>query len=790
MRTAKSRGEQRTPLVGSSQPMLEAVEKVRGRAVYVGDLDLPNMAHAKILRSPFPHARLISVDASAARAHPGVVCVLTRDEVLADPTMDSHYGYVFRDAPLVALDKVRHQGDIVAVVVAGDEVTAEEALELIDVEYEELPAVLDMVEAMAPGAPLIHDEMRPIAQGLRPVNGTNICHNATLQRGDIEQGFRESDYVFEDSYAVPPVQHCALELHCCIAQVTDSQITVWTNCQSPFPLQAELERIFKRPARVIVPYVGGGFGSKSRDRMEAVVVAAAKLAGRPVKLELTQEETFQTFNRPALTCHLKTGVKRDGSIVARHYKFITDSGAYAISGPRNANNTIKVAAGPYKIPHVLIECYTVYTNKPPSTPYRGLPTTQHTLAYETQMDRIARALDMDPVEIRMKNLLVEGDVHVTGDFLRSVHAKECLQRVSEAMGRQDQQAATGGKLRGKGLSCSIKYTITPPVAEVASEAEIALRQDGVFEVRLGTVNMGQGSDTALAQIAADALGVTLEQVHPVHSDTALVPPDHGTTASRSTYHMGNAVVDAAKKLKAQVLDIASQLMEEDSAKLELSSEGVFVPDNLDKHISLAHLVQRYGGAVSARGECVAGGTYTAPSGQEYPITSTFWTFASAGAEVEVSVDTGEVRVVRVATAANLGRAVNPKAAEAQLEGGVAMDLGPTLFERMVWDEGGQLLNASLMDYPLPTMDIMPKYHTETVEHPLEGAPFGAKGVGEIGAVIVPAAIVNAVYDATGILFHQLPLTPDVVLEALEKASQDAPAAANIQGDGGAESHGD
>ena len=777
MRSPASGGDKRSPLVGTSQVMLEAAEKVRGRALYVGDMDLPNMAYAKVLRSPFAHARLVSIDASAARAHPGVVCVLTRDEIQDDPSIDPYYGYVFRDAPLVALDKVRHQGDLVAVVVAEEEVTAEEALELIEVEYEELPAVLDIKEAMTPEAPLVHEEMRPIAQGMQPVEGTNICHYATLQQGDVELGFRESDYIFEDSYTVPPVQHCALELHCCIAQVTDSQITVWTNCQSPFPLQTELERIFKRPARIIVPYVGGGFGSKSRDRLEAVAVAAAKLAGRPVKLTLTQEETFQTFNRPALTCHLKTGVKRDGAIVARQYRFVTDSGAYAISGPRNANNTIKVATGPYKIPHVLVECYTVYTNKPPSTPYRGLPTTQHTLAYETQMDRIARALEMDPIDIRMKNLLVEGDVHVTGDLHRSVHAKECLQKVSEAMGWHDrpEHFAADGKLRGRGLSCSVKYTITPLAAEVASEAEVVLGQDGVFEVHVGTVNMGQGSDTTLSQIAADALGVPLELIKLVHSDTAVVPFDNGTTASRSTYHMGNAVMDAAAQLKGQVLDIAGHLMEEGPAKLEFSERGVIASSDPDRNIGFGQLVQRHGGAISAHGECVAGGTYTAPSGQQYPITSTFWTFGSAGAEVEVSPETGEVRVLRVTSCANLGRAVNPKAAEAQLEGGVAMDLGPTLFERMVWGEGGQLLNASLMDYPLPTMDMVPEYRTEIMEFPLDGAPFGAKGVGEFGSVIVPAAIVNAVYDATGIMFHQLPLTPEVVLEALDKASQEAPA---------------
>ena len=771
MRSAQ--GERRRGVVGTSPPMLDAEEKVTGRAVYLGDVEVQGMAHAKVLRSPFAHARLVSIDASEARALPGVVCVLTREELLADPDIEPYYGYVFRDAPLVAIDKVRYQGDIVAVVVAEDQTTAEEAVELIDVEYEELPAVLDATSAMADDAPRVHDEMRPIAPELRPVEGTNICHHATLRRGDVEAGFRQADHIFEDSYSVPPVQHCALDLHGCIANFDRSLITVWTNCQAPFPLRAELQRIFKVPARVIVPYVGGGFGSKSRDRLEAVAVAAAKLAARPVRLVLSQEETFQTYLRPALTCRLKTGVKRDGTIVARHYRFVTDVGGYAISGPRSANNTMKVATGPYRTPNVLVECYAVYTNKPPSAAYRGLPTTQHTLAYETQMDRIAHELGMDPAEIRMKNLLEEGDVHVTGDLHRSVHAKECLQKVLAAIGRERarEAPARGEKLRGKGVSCTIKYTLTPPTPMAESQAEVALNEDGIFEVRVGTVNMGQGSDTTMAQIAADGLGVPLESLRVVHSDTALVPPDTSTTASRSTYHMGNAVLDAATKLKAGVLDAASHLLEEDPAKLQLSKEGIVVSDRSGRGLGLGELVRRHGGALSAKGECVTGGIYSAPSGQQYPITSTFWTFASAGAEVEIDRDTGEVRVVRLAAAATAGRAINPISVQAQLEGGVTMDMGPTLFEQLRWDDAGQLLNVSLMDYPLPTMYTMPDLDTEVVEHAIEGGPFGAKGMGEIGSVIAPAAIVNAVYHATGILFHQLPLTPEVVLKALEEAPQ-------------------
>ena len=774
MRSAPSEGH---GVVGTSPPSIEATDKVTGRTVYLPDLTVPGMAHAKVLRSPFAHARVLSIDTSSATALDGVVCVLTRDELLADPRVESMYGYVFRDAPLVALDRVRFQGDIVAVVVALDLQTAEQALELIDVEYEELPHVLDAEEAMEPGAPLVHDEMLPIATELHPVEGTNICHRSTLETGDIERGFAEADHVFEDVYEAPPVQHCALELHAVIADVREDAMTVWTNCQAPFPLKTELERIFKRPARVIVSYVGGGFGSKSRDRIEAVVAAASNLAGCPVRLVLTQEETFQGgYIRPAFKCWIKTGVKHDGTIVARHHRFITDVGGYAITGARSANNTVKVATGPYRIPNVLVECFAVYTNKPPSAAYRGLPTTQHTMAYESQLDRIARELGIDPIEIRMRNLLVEGDVHVTGDLIRSPHAKECLELAVSALG-EGAGSSEPGVLRGKGFSSSIKYTLTPPASSVESQAAVALGIDGKFEVRVATVNIGQGSDTTMAQIAAEALGVALEDLRVVHSDTGLVPPDTSTTASRSTFHMGNAVMDAATKLRAQIIEVSSSLLEEEADSLVLDGSGVGVAAAPERHIALQELVEAHGGPLSAYGECEVGGTYVDAEGRRYPITSTFWTFASAGAEVQVSPETGHITVTKVSCAVNVGRAINPVSVHKQMEGGLGMELGPTLFERLVWDDGGQLLTSSLLDYPLPTMSTMPEYATELVEPGFEGGPYGAKGMGEVGSVVVPAAVLNAVYDATGVLFHEVPLTPEVVLRALAAASGDSGAQA-------------
>lgn len=760
----------RQNLVGQSMPTLEAPMKAVGAIEYMGDIDLPDMAHAKVLRSPFAHARILSIDASAARALPGVVSVFTRDEVENDPNILPLYGFVYRDAPVIGWDKVRHQGDIVAVVVAETVDLADEAKELIEVEYEELPSAMTVQEALKPDAPRVHDEFFPIAPELRPIEGTNICHHATLSHGDIEQGFRDSDFIYEDEFSAPPVQHCALDLHAVIAQVRDGEITVWTNCQSPFPLQREIQRILGMPARVIVPYVGGGFGSKSRDRIEIVIAAAAKFAGgRPVRLVFTQEETFQTYIRPAYSCKLRTGVKKDGTIVARHIRFYTDVGGYAISGARSANNTLKVATGPYKIPNALVEAFAVYTNKPPSAPYRGLPTTQHTMSYEAQLDRIAKDLGIDPVAIRMKNLVEDGDIHVTGDYLRSAHGKECLEQVAKAIewGQPSEDSGSSTKLRGKGVSSTIKYTLTPPTRMSENGAEIMLGEDGVFEVRIGTVNIGQGSDTTMLQIAGDALGVGMESLRVVHSDTALTPVDSSTTASRSTYHMGNAVVSAAEDLKPKIIERASHMLEKATEILILGPVGVYARDDQSTIISYGDLAD-LGGPLSGEGECVVGGLYTAPDGKEYPTASTFWTFASAGIEVEVDTRTGKVTILKMAGSATVGTAVNPQSIDTQLEGGLGMELGPTLFEQLTWDENGQLLNSALFDYPLPTSQTAPQYLPSYVDHPFEGGPFGAKGMGEIGSVVVPGAVLNAMHDATGVMFHSVPLLPHVVLQTLDE----------------------
>jgi carbon-monoxide dehydrogenase large subunit len=465
-------------------------------------------------------------------------------------------------------------------------------------------------------------------------------------------------------------------------------------------------------------------------------------------------------------------VKRDGTIVAREVRFVVDVGAYAISGARSANNTIKVATGPYRVPHALVDCTAVYTNKPPSAPYRGLPTTQHTLAYETQLDRIARDLGIDPVEIRLRNLVDDGDIHITGDYLRSTHAKECLRQAAAAIdwGAPSEPSADPKVVRGKGVASTIKYTLTPPRRMSENEAEIELLDDGVFEVRYGTVNIGQGSDTTMAQIAADALGVGIGNIRLVHSDTARVPADSSTTASRSTYHMGNAVLNAATNLKTDLLEAASEMLERPAEALGLTPDGIVDTETPASRLSFDELVRQAGTEFAATGDCVVGGTFTGPDGAGYPIASTFWTFAAAGAEVEVDTETGQVRVLRLAGWANAGTLVNPRSVMTQLEGGLGMELGPTLFERLSWDENGRLENAALMDYPLPTMETMPEYRAGATEHPYPGGPFGAKGMGEIGSVITPAAVVNAVYDATGVLVHEVPLLPHIVLGALDGLS--------------------
>src|SRR5262245_58352108 len=504
--------------------MIDAHARVSGGINYVLNVELAGMLCGKILRSPFPHARIVKVDGSRVERLAGVGAVLTRDDFTGPTGFNGKYGRIFRDQTVVALDKVRFVGDPVAAVAAANEEIAAEALSLIEIEYEELPAVFDEEEALKPNAPLVHDP-RPAQQPIfskliqdLPA-GSNLCSHFKLRRGDVKQGFHDADFVFEDVFRSPAAQHVPLEPHVTVAEFFEGKLTIWTSTQMPHAIRAQMAELFHLPLariRVIVETLGGGFGSKGSLRLEPIAAFLARKAKRPVKIVLRREEEFVTVCKHPATIRLKTGVNKDGGLVARQVTAHFNTGAYSDIGPVVARNGGSAMSGPYKIAHVHIDSYAVWTNLVPAGALRGFGVPQAVWAYESQMDMIAERLGLDPVEMRRKNLLRDGDSFATGEKLGDVHFEELLDKATADLQWQASDAhwstgdrlspRTGATRRGKGLALVIKATITPST----SAAAIKLNEDGSLNVLVSSVECGQGAKTVLAQVAADAMQVPVE----------------------------------------------------------------------------------------------------------------------------------------------------------------------------------------------------------------------------------------------------------------------------------------
>ena len=762
--------------VGSDTPRVDGNAKVSGAAQYTADIDLPGMLHAKALRSPHPHAKLVSIDVSKAAALPGVIAVVTRDHLEG---LNPHYGAVVEDQPVLAMDRVRCVGDIVAAVAAEERDIAEEAVELIEVEYEPLPAVFDVVEAAQTGAPIIHEkrfetQAAIFREQLNLNAGGNVCSVFRAGDGDVDAGFEESDEIFENTYRMPPVQHGHIEPHVAAAVwESPNRLVVHTPCQNAVGLQEQLARIFNLPesgVRVVVPHVGGGYGGKTHARLEPVTALLARKAGRPVQWVLTREEVFLTGRRYGAFVRMKTGFKRDGSLVAREVEVFYDLGAYALSGPANAKTGSYVASGPYRVPNRRLTTYAVYTNLPPAGPYRGVGVPHVAWAYESEMDRIARHLGMDPVELRLKNLLQEGDVFVTGESLVSVGISDCLRQVAASIGwrgreEQGNGAPEGSLRRGKGLAVIMKSTTTP----TASAASVRLNGDGSVMLLTSSTEMGQGVRTCLAQIVAERLGFPVERVTVSAPDTDVTPYDKSTSSSRTTFHMGNAALRATEEVREQLLEAGAQALEVAKADLELGAGGVSVRGVPDRNLTIPQLLRvKYGDSVgSIFGSCnfqVKGGLDPRTGKGK---AAAFWFFSACGAEVEVDVETGKVRVVNVATSVDVGKAINPLQCWLQNEGSMLEALGAAFFEEMVFEQG-QPVNGTLLEYMLPSMEDHPeRFQSLLVETPHPDGPFGAKGVGEAVIPAVAPAIGNAVANALGgVNITELPLRPERVVASL------------------------
>lgn len=761
--------------VGKPAQRGEAIDKVTGKWIYGADFVLPGMLYAKVLRSPYPHARIVSIDPRRARSLTGVRAVVTGDDV---PYL---FGSAIRDEPFLARGKVRYAGEPVAAVAATSEEIARAAIDLIDVEYAELPGVFDPLEAMKPGAVLIHDELGTYEMegAYTRYPGTNIVGHTKIRRGDIERGFRESDEVFEDVFTTQYVQHCSMEGHVCVAQIAaDGGVTVWSSCQSPYNYLRDLAKALGLPysrVRVICTGVGGAFGAKMYLRTEPLAVALAMRAnGRPVKYAHTRDEEFigAVTKHPA---HLtfKTGVKRDGTIVARKITAVFNTGGYGDAGPQVARNSAFSGTGPYRIPHVWIDSYCVYTNNPIGGAFRGFGVPQATWAHESQMDMIAHRLGLDPVEMRMRNLFNLGDATCTGEVLyTSVGVKETLRRAIEVSGYGTPMpaAASGNLVRGRGLATMHKLTNTP----TNSTAIVKMHQDGTVNLLCSSVELGQGVNTVFRQIVAERLGVPMEHTCIGSADTHYTPYDQSTSGSRSVFHMGNAMLRAADDLARQLCELAVPLLDAPVEMLEFRDGGV-AQIGTNRLILAKEIIERRFGA---RGNTLQGeGSFTPPgarppdkeSGQSSKM-SAFWMYATHVADVEVDLETGKIKVLKVVAAHDAGTIINPDGAEGQIEGGVVQGLGATLCEEMLVSDG-VVTNPSFAEYKIPTAMDVPEIVPVLVEMPHAEGPYGAKGLAEPALAPTAPAIANAIFNATGARVTSLPITPEKVLQALKQVGK-------------------
>jgi CO/xanthine dehydrogenase Mo-binding subunit len=742
--------------IGRSLPRLEARDKVTGRAEYTHTMRLPGMLHAKIFRSTVAHGRIKSIDTSAAKKVPGVYRVVTSEDirkVIPEP----YYGPAFHDQPILAIDKVHFVGEPVAVVLAADPHVAEEAVQLITAEYEDLPAVFDEVEA-ADNKILVHEELKPAGtfadlKHLKGRRGTNIALDFKLRRGDVDKAFAEAAHVFEHTFRTQKVLHLALEPFASIADWTERGVTLHTASQGPSFVRTEIARLLGWPenrVRIKVPYLGGGFGSKLYIKMEALATALSMIVRRPVKVALTMEEQFYTITRHPSTFRIKTGLDKNGRITARKCEVYWNGGAYADVGPRVTQKSGFTASGPYDIDNVWVDSYALYTNLPPAGALRGFGIPQLVWAYESHTDMIARALKLDPVEFRRKNILREGRPHATGQIIENAKLEAVLDRVAERLNwGKPLDRGTGTLRRGRGIAFAIKAVISP----TTSVANLTIAADGSTTLYCGTVDMGQGSDTAMAQIVGEELDIAPERVRIVPRDTDVTPYDMGTLGSRSLFHMGHAVrlaaQDAREKIKAMARDVG-----------EPEGSNIPLPDLFKK---------KYG---MQAGNIVGTGTYKPdyvppdPATGLTPNVTPFWMCAASGAEVEVDTETGHVRIARLVTAVDCGRPLNPKIVETQISGAVLMQLGFTMFEKMQID-AGQVTNASLADYKIPAiLDVPQVMENEAVDAHQSNGPYGAKGVGETATFCVSPAIANAIEDACGVRLMDLPLNPEAIFRAL------------------------
>jgi CO/xanthine dehydrogenase Mo-binding subunit len=750
--------------IGAAGARLDADAKVTGRARYTADLALPHMLHAKALRSPHAHARVVSVDARKAAKLPGVAAVLTRDDLKG---LNHTYGYFIKDQPIVAVDKVRYIGDLVAAVAAEDEATAAAALSLIEVKYEALPVVAEIAAALAPDAPALFETPAP---GVVPAYGTgasgvrdparNVCYRFAYRFGD-DAAFAAAERVFEDEFRFSRMQHYHLEPFVSVARFDGAQLEVWSSCQNPFPLRKELARIFnhaEQNIRVHVPFIGAGYGAKNNCKTEPIAVLLARKSGRPVRFCLTQEENFLTQSQHAAVLRLKTGVMKDGTFVARRAEILLDAGAYSDASPLVAEKAAYRVKGPYRWRHVNAWADCVMTNTTPAGPFRGFGGTQASWASESQIDMIARRLGLDPVALRKKNLLALGEPFVPGESGMDSDLVEGLDLVCREIGYGRKNLP-----KGRGIGVAIGFKDSGGVNKPA-QAEVKATTGGGLVLNCGTIEIGQGIQTALTRVVAEIMAAPPERVSYAAVDTDHTPFDQGTNASSGIVVMGQAVARAAEDCRRQVLEFAARALK--CRADELTLENWTVVKGGERH-PLPPLVMREFGGTGF--EFVGRGFFKPETDHAAPLEAkcVSWEIGWGAAEVEVDEATGRVSVLKLVVSGDAGRAIQKDVCRGQDEGAAVMALGQSLFETMRYDGAG-LANIAAAKYRVPlAADLPPAFVSITQEQGHGPGPFGAKGMGEAGILPVAPAIANAIEDAVGVRLTALPMTPEAVLAALD-----------------------
>ena len=771
--------------VGVSVPRVDGVKKVTGAAKYVGDMKWPRMLYAKCVKSPYAHAKIVSIDVSAAKALKGVHDVITGDYYT------KRGGLYLEDKNFLAVNTVKFYGEPVVAVAAETPEIAEEACDLVKVEYEPLPVINNPMEGMAKDAILIHPELHTykVVPIFHPQAHTNISHHHIIRKGDADAAFKYAEehpdeyYITEHEYHVPHVQHTPIENHVAVAQYEpDGKCTVWASCQSPYAVRQALSATFDIPLnkmRIISPYVGGGFGAKAGTTIEGIIIPLAMhCKGRPVMMEYTREEEFvNSYLRQGVYTKIKTAVRKsDGKFLAVQNNFYWDGGAYTEYGVNIVKASGFASTGPYEFDNVKTDAYCVYTNNPVGGPYRGFGMCEIHFGIEQNIDEVAKEIGMDPIEIRRVNGLAPGKSTGTGEIMKSCGFLEALDQVAAAIeyDKPCDKPSAPNKVRGKGIAGGWKSPSQPTNA--GSAAIIRMNEDGTFFLMTSGHDIGQGSDTALIQIAAEVLCCDPSKFTIRTGDTDHTPYEWQTVASRITYCAGNATKLAAEDLKEKLLDLAQIKLGYIKRELYLEDGWIINRNHPESRMPMSDLALglAFEDGSGYGGPAIGVGTFTLPNNINYdpatgysPKPAAFWTTAAAGAEVEIDTETGVIEVKKMVESCDPGHIVNPELYKAQVEGGMMQALGTVLFEELKLKDG-KVLNKSFVDYKIPTIDNTPEtFIAMGVEHPEETGPYGARGIGEPAMVPGAPAIANAIYNATGCRFTEMPITPEKMLKALQ-----------------------